>query len=253
LDTIEFGGVAFWLALVQIIWVSLLLSGDNAVVIALVARSLPPWQRVRAILVGSIAAIVMRAVFALAVAQLLQLPYLKLIGAMLLVYIGVTLVLPEAGPAHSETDDDSWGFAAAMRALVVAAVLLSFDNMVAVAAAAKGSTLLLIIGLALSIPMVVLGSTLVLKVIERFPLIVWLGAALLGFIAGEVCVSDSGLQTWAADLAISSATDVHTLGNAAGALGAVIVLIIGRALLNRQSGGTPQALAGLANRFRPLG
>jgi len=253
LDTIEFGGVAFWLALTQIIWVSLLLSGDNAVVIALIARSLPSRQRTQAILVGSIAAIVMRAVLALVVAQLLQLPYLKLIGAMLLVYIGVTLVLPEGGSAHSETDNDSRGFAAAMRTLVIAAVLLSFDNMVAVAAAAKGSTLLLIIGLALSIPMVVLGSTLVLKVIERFPLIVWLGAALLGFIAGEVCVSDSGIQTRAADLAMLSATDVHTLGNAAGAIGAVTVLIIGRTLLIRQSGATPQSLGGLTNRFRLLG
>ena len=131
--------------------------------------------------------------------------------------------------------------AAAVRTILIADLVMSLDNVIAVAAAAKGSTLLLVVGLALSIPLVIFGSTLLLKVIERFPLIVWLGAALLGFIAGEIGVSDPGIKTWAENLAASFATDVHTLGNAAGALCAVLVLAVGKALLMRRSAGSPEA------------
>ncbi|MFM7567858.1 MAG: TerC family protein [Betaproteobacteria bacterium] len=236
----EFGTAAFWVALTQIIWVNILLSGDNAVVIALAARSLPPKQQKQAILIGSGAAIVMRIVLTLVAVQLLQLPYLKLIGAVLLVYIGVTLVLPEDEHDGSE-EGEGRGMAAAVRTILIADLVMSLDNVIAVAAAAKGSTLLLIIGLALSIPLVIFGSTLLLKVIERFPLIVWLGAALLGFIAGEIGVSDPGIKTWAEGLAASFGTDIHTLGNATGALCAVLVLAIGKALLMRRSAAPSEA------------
>ena len=229
--TIEFGTAAFWVALTQIIWVNILLSGDNAVVIALAARSLPPKQQKQAIMIGSGAAIVV---------QLLQLPYLKLIGAILLVYIGVTLVLPE-GDHEGSGSSEGPSMAAAVRTILIADLVMSLDNVIAVAAAAKGSTLLLVVGLALSIPLVIFGSALLLKVIERFPIIVWLGAALLGFIAGEIGVSDPGIKTWAENLAASFGTDIHTLGNIAGALGAVLVLAIGKALLMRQTAPPPDA------------
>jgi YjbE family integral membrane protein len=231
---IEFGTPAFWLALAQIIWVNILLSGDNAVVIALAARSLPPKQQKRAIFIGSGAAIVMRIVLTLVAVQLLQLPYLKIIGAILLVYIGVTLVLPE-GDHEGDDPDGSSGMAAAVRTILIADLVMSLDNVIAVAAAAKGSTALLVIGLAISIPLVIFGSTLLLKVIERFPFIVWLGAALLGFIAGEIAVSDPGIDKWAEQLASSIGMSVHGLGNLAGAVGAVLVLAIAKAMLMRKS------------------
>ena len=241
--TIEFGTAAFWVALAQIIWVNILLSGDNAVVIALAARSLPPKQQKQAILIGSGAAIVMRILLTLVAVQLLQLPYLKLIGAILLVYIGVTLVLPEDDHEGSESGEGR-GMAAAVRTILIADLVMSLDNVIAVAAAAKGSTTLLVVGLALSIPLVIFGSTLLLKVIERFPVIVWLGAALLGFIAGEIAVGDPGIQTWAENLARSFGTDVHGLGNAAGALGAVLVVAVGKAFLMRKSGSSGDAESG---------
>ena len=188
----EFGSTAFWLALGQIIWVNILLSGDNAVVIALAARSLPPKQQKQAILIGSGAAIAMRIVLTLVAAQLLQLPWLKLIGAVLLIYIGVTLLLPEDEGEHE--GKEAGGMVAAVRTILIADLVMSLDNVIAVAAAAKGDTTLLIIGLAMSIPLVIFGSTLLLKVIERFPIVVWLGAGLLGFIAGEIVVDDPAVK-----------------------------------------------------------
>ncbi|NBT79071.1 MAG: TerC family protein, partial [Betaproteobacteria bacterium] len=188
----------FWLALGKIIWVNILLSGDNAVVIALAARSLPPQQQKKAIMIGSGAAIALRIVLTLVAAQLLLLPYLKLIGALLLLYIGVTLLLPE-----DESDDGGSGvtssMATAVRTILIADLVMSLDNVIAVAAAANGNVPLLIIGLATSIPLVIFGSTLLLKVIERFPAIVWAGAALLGFIAGEISVTDPAVVGWFAE------------------------------------------------------
>lgn len=231
---IEFGTPAFWLALAQIIWVNILLSGDNAVVIALAARSLPPKQQKQAILIGSGAAILMRIVLTLVAVQLLQLPYLKIIGAILLIYIGVTLVLPEDEHDGDESGGSS-GMAAAVRTILIADLVMSLDNVIAVAAAAKGSTTLLVLGLAISIPLVIFGSTLLLKVIERFPFIVWLGAALLGFIAGEIAVSDPGIDKWAEHFAASIGMSVHGLGNLVGAAGAVLVLGIAKVMLMRKT------------------
>ena len=236
----EIGSTAFWVALAQIIWVNILLSGDNAVVIALAARSLPPKRQKQAILIGSGAAIVMRIVLTLVAVQLLQLPYLKLIGAVLLVYIGVTLLLPED---ESEGGDDGAksGMAAAVRTILIADLVMSLDNVIAVAAAAKGSTVLLVLGLAISIPLVIFGSTLLLKVIERFPLIVWLGAGLLGFIAGEIAVGDPAIHAWTESLAQSLGMSHHGLGTAAGLAGVVVVLAIGKAFLMRKRGHEPDS------------
>ncbi len=229
----EFGSTAFWLALLQIIWVNILLSGDNAVVIALAARSLPAKQQKQAIVIGSGAAIVMRIGLTIVAAQMLQLPWLKLIGSVLLLYIGVTLLLPEDEEEGGEGKQTSSGMAAAVRTILIADLVMSLDNVIAVAAAAKGSNTLLIIGLALSIPLVVFGSTLLLKVIERFPVVVWLGAALLGFIAGEIAVKDEAIVASLAQMARSMGIDPHQLGTIAGIAGAILVILVGKLLLDR--------------------
>jgi len=224
----------FWLALGKIVWVNILLSGDNAVVIALAARSLPPQQQKQAIMIGSGAAIALRIVLTLVAAQLLLLPYLKLIGALLLLYIGVTLLLPE-----DESDDGGSGvtssMATAVRTILIADLVMSLDNVIAVAAAANGNVPLLIVGLATSIPLVIFGSTLLLKVIERFPAIVWAGAGLLGFIAGEISVTDPAVVGWFAEQEAAWGFGDDRLKVLAGAAGAVLVLGVGKALLSRRA------------------
>lgn len=228
----ELTSAAFWIALLQIVWVNILLSGDNAVVIALAARSLPPKQQKNAIVVGSAAAIVMRIVLTLVAAKLLLLPWLKLIGALLLVYIGVSLLMPEG---EDEGEGKQHGsLLAAIRTIMIADLVMSLDNVVAVAAAAMGDTTLLVIGLAISIPLVIFGSTLLLKVIERFPIIVWVGAALLGFIAGELLVGDPALHEPVMRIDTALGLTQHQLALIAGALGAIVVLALGKIFLARQ-------------------
>lgn len=228
---LEFGSTAFILALVQIIWVNILLSGDNAVVIALAARALPVEQQKKAIVIGSAAAIVMRIVLTLLAAQLLTLPWLKLIGAILLIYIGVTLLLPESEDAKGNVTKST--LLTAIRTILVADLVMSIDNVVAVAAAAMGNNVLLILGLAISIPMVIFGSTMLLKVIERFPVIVWLGAALLGWIAGELFVNDPAVHPDAIESSIGLSH--HSVEILCGIVGALIVLAIGKLMLSRRS------------------
>src|ERR1043165_3345342 len=169
----ELTSAAFWAALGSIIWVNIILSGDNAVVIALAARGLPPHQQKKAIFWGSAAAIVMRIVLTLIAVEMLKWPYLKIVGALLLLYIGISL-LSEDGE-DDEGHKEIGSMAAAIRTILVADLVMSLDNVLAVAAAAKGNTPLLIIGLAVSIPLIVFGSTLLLKVMERFPIIITLG------------------------------------------------------------------------------
>ena len=231
---IEFASPEFWLALGKIVWVNILLSGDNAVVIALAARSLPPQQQKQAIMIGSGAAIALRILLTLVAAQLLLLPYLKLVGALLLLYIGVTLLLPE-----NDSDEEGSGvtgsMAVAVRTILIADLVMSLDNVIAVAAAANGNTTLLVIGLATSIPLVIFGSTLLLKVIERFPVIVWAGAALLGFIAGEISVTDPALASWFAAQEAAWGLGEHRLQILVGLLGAVFVVGLGKTLLSRRA------------------
>jgi len=223
---------AFWIALLQIIWVNILLSGDNAVVIALAARSLPERQQRLAIVIGSGAAIVMRIVLTLVAAELLQLPWLKFVGAVLLVYIGVTLLLPDND--NDSATDQNRGLLVAIRTILVADLVMSLDNVVAVAAAAMGNTTLLVLGLAISIPLVIFGSTLLLKVIERFPAIVWIGAALLGFIAGELLVDDPALHDTVVRFDSAVGMSQHATALAAGVVGAVLVLALGKIFLLRR-------------------
>ena len=232
----DIGSSAFWVAFAQIVWVNILLSGDNAVVIALAARSLPPRQQRQAIVIGSGAAIVMRIVLTLAAVQLLQLPWLKIIGAILLVYIGVSLVLPEH-EGDGGTDQTHRGMFAAVRTILIADLVMSLDNVIAVAAAAQGNTTLLVLGLAVSIPLVIFGSTLLLKVIERFPFIVWLGAALLGYIAGEILVDDPAVHPQLLDFTRSMGWSFSTFHLAVGLSGAALVLAIGRFMIHRRTAG----------------
>jgi YjbE family integral membrane protein len=209
---------AFWAALGSIILANVVLSGDNAVVIALAARSLPAHQQMKAIFWGSAAAIVMRIGLTVIAVEMLKWPYLKIVGALLLLYIGISLLGDEGEDdgGHKQVGT----MAAAIRTILVADLVMSLDNVLAVAAAANGNTPLLVIGLAVSIPLIVFGSTLLLKVMERFPIIITLGAALLGFLAGEMLLTDPALMARFGE-------QPHVLVNGAGAIGAVIVVAVG--------------------------
>ncbi len=222
----------FWIALGKIIWINILLSGDNAVVIALAARNLPDHQRNKAVFWGSAAAIVMRVVLTIFAVQLLNYPYLKMIGAVLLFWIGVQLLVPEHEDEGKEGGASN--LMAAIRTILIADLVMSLDNVIAVAAAAQSGPessrmVLLIIGLGLSIPLIIAGSQLLMKVMERYPFIITLGAALLGYVAAEMLLSDSAFQQWVGPLS----TPVKWAIEAAGAIG---VVLVGRWLAGRKSG-----------------
>ncbi len=218
----QIGDASFWLALGKIIWVNILLSGDNAVVIALAARNLPESQRNKAVFMGSAAAIVMRVVLTVFAVQLLHYPYLKIIGALLLFYIGVQLLVPEND--HEGGIKSEGNLLAAIRTILIADLVMSLDNVIAVAAAAESGPpearlLLLIIGLGLSIPLIIFGSRLLMTVMERFPVIITLGAALLGFVAGEMLVHDEAFES----IFHLSGGASTTIIEVAGAVGVVLV------------------------------
>jgi len=223
----EFTSAAFWAALGSIIWVNIILSGDNAVVIALAARSLPPHQQKQAIFWGSAAAIILRVVLTVIAVEMLKWPYLKIIGALLLLYIGVTLLL-EDEDEEGDVGNAAGGLIAAVRTILIADLVMSLDNVLAVAAAAKGNIPLLVIGLALSIPLIIFGSTLLLKVMERYPIIIIAGAALLGFLAGEMLLTDPALVARIGELP-------HWQINVGGAIGAALVVAMGLALQRRRA------------------
>jgi YjbE family integral membrane protein len=223
----ELTSAAFWAALGSIIWVNIILSGDNAVVIALAARSLPAHQQKKAIFWGSAAAIVLRVVLTIVALEMLKWPYLKIIGGFLLLYIGVSLMLDDDDGDEGNVGRQAGGLFAAVRTILIADLVMSLDNVIAVAAAAKGNVPLLVIGLALSIPLIIFGSTLLLKVMERFPIIIVAGAALLGYLAGEMFLTDPALVERAGEL---PAWQVHV----GGAIGAAIVVVLGRVLQARR-------------------
>jgi YjbE family integral membrane protein len=223
----ELTSAAFWAALGSIIWVNIILSGDNAVVIALAARSLPAHQQKKAIFWGSAAAIVLRVVLTIVALEMLKWPYLKIVGGFLLLYIGVSLMLDDDDGNEGDVGNQASGLFAAVRTILIADLVMSLDNVIAVAAAAKGNVPLLVIGLALSIPLIIFGSTLLLKVMERFPIIIVAGAALLGYLAGEMFLTDPALVARAGEL---PAWQVHV----GGAIGAAIVVVLGRVLQARR-------------------
>ncbi|MGH6840968.1 MAG: TerC family protein [Methylocella sp.] len=183
----------FWLPLLEIIWINTLLSGDNAVVIALACRSLPDRQRTLGVIFGSGAAVVLRVIFTVFVVELLELPFVKMVGGVLLLWVGVKLAVEEEPEKEIGPANTIWS---AIRIVAVADAVMSLDNVIAIAAAANGSILLIVLGLALSIPLLVFGSTLVLALLNRFPVLVWGGAVLLGWIAGELIGADPELAAW---------------------------------------------------------
>jgi YjbE family integral membrane protein len=218
------GDPLFWVALLQIIGVNIVLSGDNAVVIALAARSLPPKQQKAAILWGSGAAVLMRIILTIVAVEMLKWPYLKLIGAVLLLWIAVKLLIPEEEGEEGISTSDN--LIAAIKTILIADLVMSLDNVIGVAAAAKGSLTLLILGLAISIPLVVFGSTLLLKLMGRFPIIITIGAALLGWVAGEMAVTDPLIRDWVD-------ANMHWLHWVAPAAGAVLVVVTGKWFASR--------------------
>jgi YjbE family integral membrane protein len=228
----ELTSAAFWAALGSIIWVNILLSGDNAVVIALAARALPPHQQKNAIFFGSAAAIVMRIVLTLIAVEMLKWPWLKVVGGVLLVYIGVSLLLEESDGGEEGGESANAGLLTAIRTILVADLVMSLDNVLAVAAAAKGDTVLLVLGLAISIPLIIFGSTLLLKVMERFPIIITAGAGQVGGLGGGL------IQTVRAVVARLGELPHSTIYMGA-ALGAAIVVAVGLFLKKRQHARQP--------------
>jgi YjbE family integral membrane protein len=233
----EFYTQAFWLGLLKIIGVNIILSGDNAVVIALAARSLPPKQQKAAVLWGSGAAVVMRIILTVFAVALLTLPWLKLVGSLLLFWIGIKLLIPEE---ESEDIDASDNLIAAIKTILIADLVMSIDNVIAVAAAAGGSLTLLVLGLAISIPLVIFGSTLLLHLMERWPIIITIGGGLLGFVAGEMLVTDPALKGWLAGIGIEFDGDKPKVAGLSlelicGAIGAVIVIAAGTLIGKRRA------------------
>jgi YjbE family integral membrane protein len=215
---------AFWIAVGQIILIDIVLSGDNAVVIALACRNLSPEQRRVGIFWGVAGAVSLRVVLTVFAALVMNLPWLKLVGGLLLVWIAVKLMLPEDEEGHDiEASAHLWG---AVKTIVVADFVMSLDNVIGVAGAAQGSVILLLFGLAVSIPLIVWSSQIILRWMERWPWIVLLGAGLLGYVSGQMIFTDPGvvgvlppLPEWAA--------------KAAGAIGALLVVVVGRWLEQR--------------------
>ena len=221
----------FIVGLLKIIWINILLSGDNAVVIALAARGLPAHQQKKAIFFGSGAAVVLRIGLTIIAAWLLELEGLQIIGGLLLLWIGAQLLADE-----EEDEEDAKEHAnlmAAVRTILIADIVMSLDNVIGVAAAAKGDQLLLIIGLAISIPLVIFGSSLMIKLMERFPIIIMLGAALIGWVGGETIASDVLLRDFVADN--------HWFHYAAAAVGAVVVVLWGKMMETKPSDEQPAA------------
>ncbi|MGY4478806.1 TerC family protein [Bradyrhizobium sp. USDA 3364] len=188
----EMATPTFWVAVGKIIWINVLLSGDNALVIALACRGLAPRQRLWGMILGAAAAVLLRVIFTGIVASLMELPYLKLVGGLALIVIAAKLLVPE------QEDEDSVHAAshlwAAVQIVVVADIVMSLDNVIAVAAAANGSVPLLVLGLAISVPLIVAGAALIMALLTKLPILVWAGAALLGWIAGDVIATDPAVH-----------------------------------------------------------
>jgi YjbE family integral membrane protein len=233
----SFSHAPFWVALGQIIWINILLSGDNAVVIALACRSLPPRQRFWGIVLGAGAAVLLRVFFTIVIAQIMTAPFLKLVGGLLLLWIAVKLILPNED--HSEGSVKSGDtLLRAVWLVTVADIVMSLDNVIAIAAAAESAaaridiahaltikTVLIIFGLATSVPLIIAGSALLMTLLERFPILVWAGAALLGWVAGEIIVKDAAVVGY---LGAEFVDKIHLWSAAAGA---VFVVGLGYLLL----------------------
>ncbi|HZQ63058.1 MAG TPA: TerC family protein [Casimicrobiaceae bacterium] len=222
---VEFGTPQFWLAGLEIIIINILLSGDNAVVIALACRNLPKRQRRLGIFYGVIGAVVLRIILTFFAVKLLELPYLQLVGAALLLWIGIKLIAEEEGGEDEIAASDR--LVSAVKTVIVADLVMSLDNVIGVAGAAKGSLALLVFGLVISIPLVVVGAQIIMLIIERFPILVIAGGGLLGWIAGEIAVSDAAVKEWI----LAQLPSLHWI---APTTGVIIVVAIGTWLARRR-------------------
>jgi YjbE family integral membrane protein len=223
----DFSSPAFWISVGQIILIDILLGGDNAVVIALACRRLPPELRTKGVMWGVVGAVGARIILIFFALQLLALPYLKAVGALLLLWIGVKLMLPEDEEGHGKLEGGTtlWS---AVRTVIAADAVMSLDNVIAVAAAADGHLGLVVFGILVSVPIIVWGSKFVLMLIDRFPLVVTLGAALLGWIAGGMLVEDMAWKGW-------YEAQPPWFGRAAGVAGAVFVVVVGKLIVARRA------------------
>jgi YjbE family integral membrane protein len=239
----EIASPTFWVALTKIMWINILLSGDNALVIAMACRNLEPKQRVWGMVLGAGVAVLLRIIFTGIVASLMALPFLKLVGGLALVYIAIKLLVPEEEDEEGvKSASHLWS---AVRIVAIADIIMSLDNVIAVAAAANGSLSLMIISLAVSIPMIVAGAALIMALLDRLPILIWAGAALLGWIAGEVMATDPAVEPilhklvegkialdfdWQSS-ALGTASHVNMSANAVelglSLLGAAFVLVVG--------------------------
>ena len=233
----SFSHAPFWVALGQIIWINILLSGDNAVVIALACRMLPPKERFWGMVLGAGVAVLLRVLFTLVVAQAMEYPFLKLAGGLLLLWVAVKLVVPEedGGEGKVAAADNLWR---AVRIVAIADIVMSLDNVIAIAAAADTASMrvdmahaatikatLIIFGLATSVPLIVAGSALLMAILERYPILVWAGGGLLGWVAGDIMIKDDALLKWfPADI-------IHALHYWAAGAGAVFVIGLGYLML----------------------
>ncbi len=216
----DFVAPQFWLSVLQVIWINILLSGDNAVVIALACRGLPPRERLWGMVIGAGVASVLLILFTGIISILMTLPYLRLVSAIALCWIAVKLLAPQAHDEENtpEAAEDLWR---AVKIVVIADIIMSLDNVIAVAAVAKGHYILLALGLMVSIPMVIAGSAAILALLGRFPILVWGGAGILGWVAGEIFASDPVVVGW------FSAIDPDRLELVAEILGGASVLLAG--------------------------
>lgn len=228
---------AFWEGLLKIIGVNIVLSGDNAVVIALASRSLPPHLRNKAIWFGALGAVALRLIFSFFIVELMAVPWIKIVGAVLLLWIGVKMIVPEHGGGENGTGASvSNGIWNAIRTIIIADAVMSLDNVIAIAAAANGNLLLIGIGLAMSVPLIIYGSTLILNVFIRYPILIIFGAGLIGWIAGEIWVTDPVVAMWTHELI---ETHGEWLELASAAAGALFVVALGRLIAARAEKKTP--------------
>jgi YjbE family integral membrane protein len=241
---------SFWIGVSKIIGINVVLSGDNAVVIALACRMLPPRERLWGMILGAGVAVLLRVLFTLVVAQAMEYPYLKLIGGLLLLWVAVKLVVPEdpQGDGKIEAANNLWR---AVRIVAIADIIMSLDNVIAIAATAETAAaavnpvqatlvkaILIIIGLATSIPMIVAGSALLMMLLERYPILVWCGAGLLGWVAGDIMIKDDALYNWFPAAVVDN---IHRFTvfdsvyiNIAAAVGAIFVIMLGYVMMRRR-------------------
>jgi YjbE family integral membrane protein len=221
-----------WIALFQICVINILLSGDNAVVIALACRDLPQKQQKQAFAIGAAGVIVLMTILTAFAAYLMSLPYLEIIGSVLLLWIGIKLLAPgEAEEGDGKVSSNFWD---AVKTIIIADIVMSLDNVLGMAGAAKGHLGMLFVGMVITIPLILFGSALIMKLMERFPVFITFGAGLLGWVAGEMAIADPAIKD-------TIATHAHYMEFVAPALGAALVVVAGRLVARRQRAAAPAA------------